>query len=355
MEKKYDIRLQYAAWVGTTALAVVVIFTGIHLWREAETQTVFAQTRADYCAKTIANIVAPAVRNSNLKQIAALVPEALPEQDAAFVRVINREGKPLYWNPENMEPKGLVLGRQPVIYSRDSWGQVEFGLTRTSLVRRLMKVVLVDLLVGLALAAAFAGGSLWVSAPIRGALEQLLDQLRRVAAGEARGKVLNTDLTEVDLVSHELNRLMVHVEEAQYKLKKAQVELKAAQKEMDEYTYVISHDLKEPLRGIEAFSKFLVEDYKDKLDDQGQYKLDVIRKSVVRMQRLINDLLKFSRLSQQKHSMEPVGLNTLLMRVRVNLQYALDAKKADLRVNKLPMIVCDETAMHEVFHNLIST
>jgi light-regulated signal transduction histidine kinase (bacteriophytochrome) len=123
---------------------------------------------------------------------------------------------------------------------------------------------------------------------------------------------------------------------------------------MDEYTYVISHDLKEPLRGIDAFSKFLVNDYNDKLDDEGRHRLNVIRKSAQRMQRLINDLLKFSRLSHQKNPATMVGLNTMLMQVRVNLQYALDAKNADLRVNRLPIVVCDETAMTEVFYNLIS-
>jgi len=72
------------------------------------------------------------------------------------------------------------------------------------------------------------------------------------------------------------------------------------------------------------------------------------------MQQLINDLLKFSRLGQQKNPLAPVGLNAMLMHVRVNLQYALDAKKVDLRVDRLPTVVCDATAMTEVFHNLIS-
>src|SRR5439155_19420648 len=155
-------------------------------------------------------------------------------------------------------------------------------------------------------------------------------------------------------VGQALNDLVTRVEDAQMKLAKAQKELKAAQKEMDEYTYVISHDLKEPLRGIEAFSRFLADGYRDKLDEDGRHHIDVIRNSALRMQRLINDLLKFSRLSQQKSAMTPVGLNSMLMHVRLNLQYALDAKKVDLRVDKLPTVVCDATAMTEVFHNLIS-
>jgi light-regulated signal transduction histidine kinase (bacteriophytochrome) len=165
---------------------------------------------------------------------------------------------------------------------------------------------------------------------------------------------LDSDLAEADEVAKELTTVMRRVEDAQAKLERAQKQLKATQKEMDEYTYVISHDLKEPLRGIEAFSKFLADGYRDKLDEDGRHQVDVIRNSALRMQRLINDLLKFSRLSQQKNPMEAIGLNSMLMHVRVNLQYALDAKHVDLRVNKLPFVVCDATAMTEVFHNLIS-
>jgi light-regulated signal transduction histidine kinase (bacteriophytochrome) len=178
--------------------------------------------------------------------------------------------------------------------------------------------------------------------------------VKRVAAGESKGERLESDLTEVDEVGKTLNAVMARVEEAQGKLTRAQRELKAAQKEMDEYTYVISHDLKEPLRGIEAFSKFLSDGYRDKLDDNGRHHIDVIRQSVLRMQRLIGDLLKFSRLAQQKNPMSPVGLNSMLMHVRLNLQYALDQKKVELLVDKLPTVVCDATAMTEVFHNLIS-
>jgi light-regulated signal transduction histidine kinase (bacteriophytochrome) len=185
-------------------------------------------------------------------------------------------------------------------------------------------------------------------------LRSLNDFVKRVSNGEARGEVVDSELREVDDVARTLTELMRRVADAQQRLERAQKQVKSTQKEMDEYTYVISHDLKEPLRGIEGFSKLLAEGYRDKLDDDARHHIDVIRNSTLRMQRLINDLLKFSRLSQQKQPMELVGLNATLMHVRVNLQFALDAKHADLRVNKLPMVVCDATALTEVFHNLIS-
>ena len=217
-----------------------------------------------------------------------------------------------------------------------------------------MHAVLMDLLVGAVLVIAGLGASFLASAPVREALKELLVFVKRVDAGESRGEQLYSYLAEVNDVGKLLNDLVKRVEEAQRKLTGAQKQLQAAQKEMDEYTYVISHDLKEPLRGIEAFSKFLVDDYRDKLDDEGRHRVDVIRNSALRMQQLINDLLKFSRLGQQRSPFTPVGLNTMLLHVRVNLQYALDAKKVDLRVDKLPTVMCDATAMTEVFHNLIS-
>jgi len=201
---------------------------------------------------------------------------------------------------------------------------------------------------------AAVGISFLASAPVRDSLKELLRFVKRVGAGESRGEQIESDLAEVNDVGKLLNDLVKRVEEAQAKLDRAQKQLKATQKEMDEYTYVISHDLKEPLRGIEAFSKFLVDDYRDKLDEEGRHRVDVIRKAALRMRRLIDDLLKFSRLGHQRNPFAPVGLNAMLIHVRVNLQYALDAKKVDLRVDKLPTVMCDATAMTEVFHNLIS-
>jgi signal transduction histidine kinase len=108
------------------------------------------------------------------------------------------------------------------------------------------------------------------------------------------------------------------------------------------------------LRSIDAFSKFLMDEYYDRLDETVRHQLDVIRHSAVRMLRLINDLLQFSRLSQQKRPLETVSLNKLLMHVRDTLDYAITAKQVNLRVGKLPKVLCDATAMTAVFHNLIS-
>ncbi|MEI8062460.1 MAG: ATP-binding protein [Verrucomicrobiota bacterium] len=214
--------------------------------------------------------------------------------------------------------------------------------------------LLIELGVGLAVAAVFMAMSVLITQPVRWAFEELNNYVTRLERGETQTERFESELAEVDQVAQTLAIVVQRVAENQTKLTNAEHELKLAQKDLDEYTYAISHDLKEPLRGIDGFSKLLVEGYRNKLDDNGRYYVETIRNSTVRMQQLITDLLKFSRLSHQKQPLAPVGLNLMMMHVRLNLQFALDQKNAQLHVNHLPTVMCDATAITEVFHNLIS-
>lgn len=354
MASKYNVKIQYAAWMAAVTLATVVVMTTVHSWREAAEQDQMARRRAEIAAQTLAKAIAPAVVNSNVSGMAQAVELINPDKEILFCRILDTNDHEIFPKFHQEKPESLITVRAPIRDGSNTVGTVELGLGEASVTEAVMHAVLVDLAVGALVVLAAIGASLVASGPVRGSLKDLLGFVKRVDAGESRGERLQSDLAEVDDVGKLLNDLVRRVEEAQGTLARSQKQLKAAQKEMDEYTYVISHDLKEPLRGIEAFSKFLMDDYREKLDEDGRHHVDVIRNSALRMQRLINDLLKFSRLGQQKSPFAPVGLNTMLMHVRVNLQYALDAKKADLRVDKLPTVMCDATAMTEVFHNLIS-
>ncbi len=358
MAAKYNVKLQYAAWIAVVTLGTVVITTMVHFWRDASSREEATQIRAEMTARAVARAVAPAMATNNLSVLPGIVVNTVNDDDVLYLRILDRTGTAVYRPWRDREPVGVLLVSVPIeaggASGANRLGSVELGIGKATMTRGLMDTVLMDLVVGVVLVAVFVGASFFVSSPVSNALQELQRFVKRVAAGESRGEQLDSDLSEVDQVSKELNALVAGVQEARAKLSKAQRELKAAQKEMDEYTYVISHDLKEPLRGIEAFSKFLADGYRAKLDEEGRHQIDVIRQSALRMQRLISDLLKFSRLSQQKNPLTAIGLNSMLMHVRLNLQYALDAKKVDLRVDKLPTVVCDATAMTEVFHNLIS-
>lgn len=354
MASKYNVKVQYAAWVAVASLATVVVMTGLHLWREMSSQEEVTRQRAEFSAKSVAKLAAAAVASNDTRALPAIVAAAISDEEILYTKITDDENREVYRPGVVRNLGALLLVKEPVMVGAKRVGTVEVGVGQASMSKHLMQTVFADLGIGVLLVAAAVGLSLLASGPVSGALKELRGFVKRLASGETRGERLESDLSEVDEVGSLLNAMVTRLEEGQRLQTKAQKELKAAQKEMDEYTYVISHDLKEPLRGIEAFSKFLVEDYRDKLDDEGRHRIDVIRNSALRMQRLINDLLKFSRMGQLKNPMTPVGLNAMLMHVRLNLQFAIDAKKVDLQVEKLPTVVCDATAMTEVFHNLIS-
>ena len=354
MAAQYNIKVQYAAWMAVCTLAAVVVLTGLHLRQELRVREEGVRARADVTAKALAKAVEPAMASNDVGRVAGLVATIVADEEIYHTRIVGTDGTAFYRPWQERETTGLIMVQAPVMRGTNVVGTVEVGIGQASLSEGLMRTVLGHLLVGLVLVGAAVGAAVYASRPVRESLRELLQYVKRVAAGEAKGERLESDLAEVEQVSSLLNSLVASVQEAQAKLARAQRELKSAQKEMDEYTYVISHDLKEPLRGIEAFSKFLIEDYREKLDEDGKHHIDVIRNSALRMQRLINDLLKFSRLGQQKSPLAPVGLNAMLLHVKLNLQYALDQKKVELQIEKLPTVVCDATAMTEVFHNLIS-
>jgi len=132
-------------------------------------------------------------------------------------------------------------------------------------------------------------------------------------------------------------------------------ELARSNRELDDFTYVVSHDLKEPLRGIDAFSTFLAEDYADKLDEQGRKYIRVLRDSAMRMNALIEDLLQLTRIGRTRQTYAPVSVQSLLEDIRQDLAFALEEKKVDLRIQShLPTITCQSAHLKQVFQNLIS-
>jgi len=132
-------------------------------------------------------------------------------------------------------------------------------------------------------------------------------------------------------------------------------ELTRINSELEDFTHSVSHDLKEPLRGIEAFAGFIAEDYGDKLDEQGQRYVNVLRESAVRMKDLIDDLLQLSRIGRTRLEQAPVAMGSLVQDVSLELSFALQEKQVDLFIDpEMPTVGCDRARIREVFKNLIS-
>ncbi|MCG2711808.1 MAG: ATP-binding protein [Candidatus Omnitrophica bacterium] len=192
----------------------------------------------------------------------------------------------------------------------------------------------------------------------RGDLSQKVDILSKDEIGSL-AKAFNkmaADLKKSRDELHEYNKtLEFKIEERTTEIQKANNELEGINKELDDFTYIVSHDLKEPLRSVFAFSKFVMEDYKDRLDGQGIEYLNRINAGAMRMQKLIEDLLEISRIGRKKNPVVKANAKDIIKEAELRLEYAIKEKNVQIIIeNELPEIFCERLRMTEVFANLFS-
>ena len=131
-------------------------------------------------------------------------------------------------------------------------------------------------------------------------------------------------------------------------------ELERSNIELDAFAYVASHDLKEPLRGIHNYSTFLMEDYGDKLGEDGAHKLETMIRLTQRMEDLIESLLHYSRRGREELQVKPVNLTELIDSALDTIKIS-QLESVDFRIPRsLPTVQCDRSLIMELFTNLIS-
>jgi PAS domain S-box-containing protein len=131
--------------------------------------------------------------------------------------------------------------------------------------------------------------------------------------------------------------------------------LERSNKELDDFAYIASHDLKEPLRGIHNHSRFLREDNADKLDEESVKRVERLVYLSQRMERLVNDLLYFSRLGRQELAVQETDLVAVVADIEETLEHFLEERGAKISVpNGLPVYTCDKPRVTELFRNLIT-
>jgi len=133
------------------------------------------------------------------------------------------------------------------------------------------------------------------------------------------------------------------------------LEIEARNKELDDFTYVVSHDLKEPLISVEGFAKMIKHDYLHLFDAAGQEYLQSIVDSCSHMKRLIDELLVLSRISKLVEKRVRIDLSRLVTEVLEELRFSIRERKAEIVLaERLPEVVGVDTHLRIVFRNLIS-
>jgi light-regulated signal transduction histidine kinase (bacteriophytochrome) len=131
------------------------------------------------------------------------------------------------------------------------------------------------------------------------------------------------------------------------------VQLLSTNQELDAFAYSVSHDLRAPLRGIEGFSYALLEDYGDKLDDTGKGYIDRIRQGCIRMGRLIDDMLKLSRITRSELQLVPTDLGEMAEQIIDELQRSDPERAVDFNLETAMPAVADPVLIRSVMENFL--
>lgn len=162
---------------------------------------------------------------------------------------------------------------------------------------------------------------------------------------------------ELGELARSFNTMVIQVRDSQktleQKVKQRTAQLETVNKELEAFSYSVSHDLRAPLRAINGFSRILLDNYSQMPDDAKRY-LDLVCTNAQQMGRLIDDLLGFSRLGRQQMKKQEVSPNVIVGQVLDELQQEKQERHIDIKVDNLPSVQADPSLLKQVYTNLIS-
>ena len=125
-------------------------------------------------------------------------------------------------------------------------------------------------------------------------------------------------------------------------------------KELEAFTYSVSHDLRAPLRHISGFSKILSEEFSGSLPPEGKHHVQRIQEGTRRMGQLVDDLLNLGRVGRKELSLQVAGLRSIVDDVIQSLNPDIGDREVEWKIGDLPYVECDTALMYQVWQNLLS-
>ncbi|HCL00027.1 MAG TPA: hypothetical protein DHW42_08000, partial [Candidatus Marinimicrobia bacterium] len=169
-----------------------------------------------------------------------------------------------------------------------------------------------------------------------------------------RTKELEDKTVTIAKSQEALTYLMEDVNDARQELEIAKSRLEISNRDLEAFAYSVSHDLRAPLRHVDGFAELLMSQSADKLDEKGRSYLDKIITASQNMGTLIDDLLAFSRIGRKEIFKIPVELNSMIEKIKDELESDIKNRKVSWRVDQLGIVRADPTLIKQVFVNLMS-
>jgi signal transduction histidine kinase len=266
-----------------------------------------------------------------------------------------------------------VVAFQPVVHDERRLGTVYLKSDLTAMTERFrLYALLVFSVIATSIVVAFAL-STWLQKRISKPILDLANTARRVAEQQDYSlRARRPGDNEIGLLSDSFNNMLGQIQQRDASLRKKEEEigklnaeleqrvlqrtnqLEAANKDLEAFSYSVSHDLRAPLRAIDGFSRILLEDYSNKLDEDGNRVLEVVRQNAQKMSQLIDDLLAFSRLGRKAVELSPLDMTGLARSVFAELNPSDSERLPQLKIRDIPPAQGDRALVRQVFVNLLS-
>lgn len=196
-----------------------------------------------------------------------------------------------------------------------------------------------------------------LSRSITGPINKLAKAAGAIAKGDFSQTAELKRHDELGVLAKAFNQMAKEVKDTQQNLEanvnKRTAQLELANKELEAFSYSVSHDLRAPLRAVSGYAMMLKDDYQTQLNEEGNRLIDTIIKNARMMGQLIDDLISFSRISRKETDLRPVNMQQMVEQVIAELKTQRSGKKYQFIIHNLPPCNTDPQLIKQVWINLI--
>lgn len=192
-----------------------------------------------------------------------------------------------------------------------------------------------------------------VSMPIRKLAADVRELPEKISAGNLEMRVTDR-ADEIGALQNSFDQMALELDEKRRAIEKAGRKLATANRELEAFAYSVSHDLRAPLRNIDGFSKILLDEFSENLDERAKHYLSRVRDGTARMSLLIDDMLTFSRIGRAELQLKRTRCRDIIGSIVEHLANEIKTRNVSVIVGELPDMDCDSILMHSLFLNLIS-
>lgn len=273
---------------------------------------------------------------------------------SAVVKTQTASGRPLISYLARVTAKNTqndIFSDEPANEEFCGYVRVDISLEKlnaqkTAILYRSLLLMPVYLLIGLVL-------SVLIEKQISKPLMQLKKAAGAVEKGDFTTKLEIQTNDELGVLAKSFDDMSKQLAATIDQLNQTNQNLEKANQELQDFAYIVSHDLQEPLRKIYSFGQFLIEDCSDRLSDEGKDYVERMQKASIKMKRLIQDLLKLSRLGTSTEAFELFNSSQAIKEAEDNLAIAIEESDAEIIADNMPDVFASRIKLTQIFENLI--